>query len=63
MRYEGAGNATIMTDPLNLATDPSGNLWIADYTGSKIEEFVGIAAPTYTPLSTAASVGKLGAKP
>ena len=63
VRYEGAGNAPIMTDPLNLATDPSGNLWIADYTGSKIEEFVGIAAPTYTPLSTAASVGKLGAKP
>ena len=63
VRYEGSGNATIMTDPLNLATDPSGNLWVADYGGSKIEEFVGIAEPTYTPLSTAASVGKLGSKP
>ena len=63
VRFEGGGNASIMTDPLNLAIDPSGNLWVADYLGSKIEEMVGIAAPTYTPLSAASSVNRLGGKP
>jgi len=63
VRFEGGGDATIMTDPLNVAIDPSGNLWVADYTGSKIEELVGIAAPTYTPLASAAAASKLGSKP
>jgi hypothetical protein len=61
--YEGGGNATIMSDPLNVSMDPSGNLWVANYTGSRIVELVGIGAPTYMPLSVAASVDKLGSKP
>ncbi len=61
--FIGGGDTDIMTDPLNLATDPSGNLWVADYNGNMIEEMVGLAAPTYTPLSIAASVNMLGSKP
>ena len=61
--FLGGGNATVMSDPLNVSMDPSGNLWVANYTGSRIVELVGIGAPTYMPLSVAASVDKLGSKP
>jgi streptogramin lyase len=52
-----------LSDPLNLAVDLAGNLWITNYTGNKIVEMVGVATPTYAPLSVAASVNKLGSKP
>jgi hypothetical protein len=52
-----------MSDPLNLAVDPSGNVWVANYTGSRIVEMVGLGAPTYTPLSSASYVNKLGSRP
>jgi hypothetical protein len=61
--FEGGGNATVMSDPLNVSMDLSGNLWIANYTGNKIVELVGIGAPTYMPLSAAAAANKLGSKP
>ncbi len=56
------------TDPLNVAIDPSGNLWITNYDGttpanSSVVEIVGAAAPVVTPLSLAAGNNKLGAKP
>jgi streptogramin lyase len=57
----------IMLDPLNIAIDPSGNIWITNYTGtatsSSVTEIIGAAAPVVTPLSVAAGTSHLGAKP
>jgi hypothetical protein len=57
----------VMPDPLNVAIDPSGNVWITNYTNSNtngaLTEIVGAAAPVVTPLSAAASGNKLGQKP
>ena len=53
----------ILNGSLNLAIDPSGNLWITNYTGSGIVEIVGAAAPVVTPLSVAAGNNQLGQKP
>jgi hypothetical protein len=53
----------ILDDPLNLAIDPSGNIWVTNYGGSKIVEVIGAAAPVVTPLSTAANAGTLGTLP
>ncbi len=53
----------VMSDPLNIAIDPSGNVWTANYNGSKIVEMVGLAAPTWTPLSDASYHNKLGSMP
>ncbi len=62
----------VMADPLNLAIDPSGNIWITNYAGnlgtpngnnSSVTEIVGAAAPVVTPLSVAAGTNKLGTKP
>jgi streptogramin lyase len=53
----------ILNGSLNLAIDPSGNLWITNYTGNSVVELVGAAAPVATPLSVAAANNALGAKP
>jgi hypothetical protein len=57
----------IMPDPLNIAIDPSGNIWITNYTGvattGSVVEIVGAAAPVVTPLSVAAGSKVLGRKP
>jgi hypothetical protein len=58
----------ILQDPLNIAIDPSGNIWITNYNSggiSSVTEIIGTAAPVVTPLSAAAgaSPNKLGAKP
>jgi streptogramin lyase len=59
----GGGSATIFSDPLNLAVDPSGFIWTTNYTGNKIVQILGVGAPTYTPLSVASYYNKLGSKP
>jgi len=53
----------ILNGSLNLAIDPSGNLWITNYTGNSVVEMVGAAAPVVTPLSLAAGDNALGTKP
>ncbi|MGA8938936.1 MAG: hypothetical protein WB439_07210 [Acidobacteriaceae bacterium] len=53
----------ILNGSLNLAIDPSGNLWITNYTGNSVVEMIGVAAPVVTPLSVAAGTNSLGAKP
>jgi hypothetical protein len=53
----------ILDDPLNLAIDPSGDIWVTNYGGSKLVEIIGGAAPVVTPLSNAANSGTLGTEP
>ena len=55
----------LLDDPLNLAIDPSGNIWVTNNGGSKLVEIIGGAAPVVTPLSTAANdtPSKLGTAP
>ena len=56
----------VFLDPLNVAIDPSGNLWITNYVGNgsgSVVEIIGTAAPVVTPLSLAAGNNVLGTKP
>jgi hypothetical protein len=53
----------LLYDPLNIAIDSSGNVWVTNYIGNEVVEVVGAAAPVVTPLSLAAGTGKLGQKP
>jgi hypothetical protein len=53
----------LLDDPLNLAIDPSGNMWITNYGGDRLFELIGTAAPVATPISVASTNGKLGTKP
>jgi streptogramin lyase len=39
-----------LNTPVELAVDPSGNLWTADSGDNSVTLFVGLAAPTTTPL-------------
>ncbi|HEY4381373.1 MAG TPA: hypothetical protein VGN01_13565 [Acidobacteriaceae bacterium] len=55
-----AGLAT----PSGIATDPSGNVWVANNTASGgVFEIVGAAAPTVTPISLALKNNSVGQKP
>jgi len=31
--------------------DASGNVWITNFTGNSVTEFLGVAAPTVTPIT------------
>lgn len=53
----------MLNDSLNLAIDPSGNVWITNYIGNSVAELVGAAAPVVTPLSLAAGNNALGVAP
>ena len=47
-----------------LAIDISGNIWVANTSGScSIVEFIGIAAPVVTPIVTAVKNNTLGTRP
>jgi hypothetical protein len=62
--YKFSGSTSSLTGGgLNVAVDPSGNLWMTDYFNSNLVEVVGIAAPSVTPLSLAAKNGTIGTKP
>ena len=61
-----ASNTTftpILSDPVNLAIDPSGNVWTTNFEGSEVTEMIGAAAPVVTPISTAAGNNALGNTP
>jgi streptogramin lyase len=47
-----------LSGPRGIAIDPSGNVWVANFTYNSVTEFVGIATPVATPIS-ATSHGKL----
>ncbi len=63
-----------MCEPQKIAIDPSGDVWVTN-SGTNctstsgtpvtysVTELIGVAAPTYTPLSAATLNNKLGAKP
>jgi hypothetical protein len=53
----------LLDDPLNLAIDPSGDIWVTNYGGSKVVEILGAAGPVVTPLSASANNGTLGKLP
>ncbi|MGA7156933.1 MAG: hypothetical protein WBY53_08815 [Acidobacteriaceae bacterium] len=53
----------ILSDCLNIAIDPSGNLWVTNYNGSQLVEVLGAATPVVTPLATAATGKHLGTAP
>ena len=40
-----------VSGPRGIAIDPSGNLWITNFTYNSVTEFLGLAAPTATPIS------------
>ncbi len=56
-----------MSGPSAIAIDPSGDVWVTNTSSSgvgySVTELIGVAAPTYAPLSAAAAANKLGAKP
>jgi sugar lactone lactonase YvrE len=55
--------ATTTLGHKNLAIDGSGDIWLANSTASSVTEIIGVASPTTTPLSAAASNSALGKKP
>jgi hypothetical protein len=57
------GMTTLLNDSLNVAIDPSGNVWVTNYIGNSVVELVGAAAPVVTPLSAAAGTNMLGTVP
>ena len=53
----------MLNDSLNVAIDPSGNVWVTNYVGNSVAEMVGAAAPVVTPLSLAAGNNMIGVAP
>jgi hypothetical protein len=51
----GSTLTPMLSNPLNVATGPSGEIWITDYGNNSIIEVIGLGSPTATPLSVAAS--------
>ncbi|MES2391013.1 MAG: NHL repeat-containing protein, partial [Acidobacteriota bacterium] len=54
-----------LSGPVGLAIDASGNIWVGNGQGTAnfLTEFIGLAAPTITPLATALQQGQLGQMP
>jgi streptogramin lyase len=56
--YVSDGVNVGLSGPRGIAIDPSGNVWVANFTYNSVTEFVGIATPVATPIS-ATNHGKL----
>jgi hypothetical protein len=53
----------LLSSPKQLAIDPSGDVWVVNTGNQTLTELIGIAAPTYTPLSAASGANALGGRP
>jgi len=49
--YVSDGVNVGLSGPRGIAIDPSGNVWVANFTYNSVTEFVGIAVPVATPIS------------
>ena len=47
--YQAAG----ISNPRGIAIDPSGNVWLTDFTGNAVTELLGSATPAATPMTPA----------
>lgn len=46
----GWGSDANLSEPYSLAIDAAGNIWVSNYAGNTLTEFIGLAAPVKTPL-------------
>jgi hypothetical protein len=58
-----SSGTNILNHPKGLAIDISGDVFIANYAGNSIVEFIGLATPLYGPLGVAAGANKIGTAP
>lgn len=56
--YVSDGVNVGLSGPRGIAVDPSGNVWVTNFTYNSVTEFIGIATPVTTPIS-ATNHGKL----
>jgi sugar lactone lactonase YvrE len=49
--------------PVGIAVDGSGNVWLANYSGNSVTEFVGVGAPVVTPIAAGVANNTLGVRP
>jgi len=56
--YAGSGS-----EGNSLAIDSSGNVWVSAYDTATVNEVVGVAAPTGTPIALARKNGTVGTRP
>jgi hypothetical protein len=52
-----------LNGPIGIAVDGSGNVWVANYNGASVTEFVGIASPVVTPIAAGVANNMLGTRP
>lgn len=46
----GSGNVALLDNPMGIAIDGAGDVWVSSNGNSSVTEFIGAAAPTVTPL-------------
>jgi hypothetical protein len=60
----GYGVGGSLDSPLGGGIDRSGNVWVLNgNTSSSVTEFVGLGAPSYTPLAAAAAANRVDQRP
>jgi hypothetical protein len=60
--YAGYTDSSLNT-PNSMAVDGSGNAWVANFHGSSLTEFVGLAVPVVTPIAAGVANNTLGTRP
>jgi hypothetical protein len=53
----------LLSDPLNIAVDISGDVFVTNFAGNSVVELIGITTPVYGPLGVAAGAHLIGATP
>ena len=51
------------TNPMALAIDGSGDVWVTNNGNSSVTEFIGVGVPVITPLAAGVASNKLGTRP